>query len=199
MYIFLQGRSGVGKSTLLTQALAPYVGSVAGFMVQRLMESGRRVGFRAAALEGSFLSLEAQYHPGMDGVFILQGKWDAAALESVIMRVEKQLKNPDVKCILLDEIGGVELASPMFMGALERIFASKLLCLGVLKSRENLAHATAKLKLDSKNAEMYDDLEKKILAAGEIICVTEQNRTHILNHLEAIVAKTFAYRNGTLL
>ena len=176
----------------MREAIAPHVSQVAGFIAQRLREGGRRVGFRAALLEGRFPPPEAKLKPGMDDVFILDGQHSAAALEKAILRVEQRLETPDIKLVLLDEIGGIELTSPVFMSALERILRGQTPCFGVFKSRENLGRAAANLKLSSGHTALHARLEEKILSGGEIITISEQNREKTLMRVKKAAAKIFS-------
>ena len=109
MRIFLQGRSGAGKSTALRQVLAPYAACIAGLSTQRLVDkNGAQVGFRATLIAGDFPPLQARCPDQPDGVFILRGKTDTAALERAIGQVEELLAQPHMRLALLDEIGGIE-------------------------------------------------------------------------------------------
>ena len=190
MHIFLQGKSGVGKSTVLRQVFTPYSPVTVGFSVQRLTENGKRVGFRAATLENGFPPPEAEYHSGMDGVFILHRKWDFTPLEKVILCVKKQIASPGAKIVLLDEIGGIELTSSVFMDALEGILIGGLVCFGVFKSRENLLHTQSQLLLNSEYQNRHSQLETRLLSDSKIITLTEKNHIQVLSYLEQAAAST---------
>jgi len=179
MNIFLQGASGIGKSYLLRKALAPYMRAVSGFVVQRLTENGVNIGFRAVMLDGGFPAEEIPYAAGLTGIFILHGQRNIAALEDTILRIEVELRDTGHKLILLDEIGGVELSSAIFMGALKRILSSGTPCAGVFKSSENLARAASNLDLEQGYFAIHRELEAFLRAAGELITVTAENRSEI--------------------
>ena len=179
----------MGKSTLLREALAPYVSLTAGFVVQRLCENSGETAFRAICLEDSFPQLEGKYSPNLDGIFVLPGrKLDVTTLENIILRVEEQAQDSRRKMILLDEIGGVELASPVFMGALERLLSSRKPCFGVFKSRENFSRTSSNLSLPPDYADLHSRLEAKILSHGKIITLTAENRAQTLNRLKEVAA-----------
>lgn len=196
MNIFLQGPSGIGKSTILREALAPFIAITAGFAVQRLTEESGETAFRAVCFEGSFPPLEAAYRPGLNGVFVAPGrKLNVTALEEVILQVGQQTQQHSHKLILLDEIGGVELASPIFAGALERLLSCGKPCFGVFKSRENFERTTRNLSLPTGYAELHRQFEAMILSDGEIVTLTEQNRTETLARLKEAVAGVVAGRS----
>ena len=185
MKLFLQGRSGVGKSRLLRETLDPYTEAVAGFTVQRLTQDGEPVGFRAATIEGRFPPGEAEYDPGMTGVFIFQKRQNVPALEEAILRVEEESRKSRSKLVLLDEIGGIELVSNVFMDTLNRLLSGGKPCCGVFKSHENLAHTASILKLGEEYSSRSKTLAARLEEAGELLTVTEQNYAELRDYLAA--------------
>jgi len=188
MRLFLQGERGIGKSSLLRRVLLPYVGSLRGFVVQRLMEDGRQTGFRAVTLENGFPPLEAPYLPDLPSVFILHGKSYIPSLEETLVRVGSAAKNPRCKLLLLDEIGGIELASPRFMDALHRILESGKPCIGVLKSKGNLAHAAYELELGKGYAALHHNLEQWLRKEGTLLTLERHNRDIIWESVQDFLA-----------
>ncbi len=183
MNLFLQGRSGVGKSTLLSEVLASYASMIAGFCVQRLIENGERIAFRAARFQDGYPALEAEYTDSMEGVFILRGQQYIRVLEESILRAEEASREPGRKLVLLDEIGGVELASPAVFCALKRLLLGKTPCAGVFKSEENYMRMTRNLGLAEDRLSKYNELKSIIEATGRLIDVTEHNREVIRGEL----------------
>jgi len=181
--IFLQGNSGVGKSLILKEALAPIAPQLAGFVVQRLTENGVTVGFRAVLLEGEFPSPEAVYIPEQAGVFMIHSKWDVSVLEAVIARVEENSRRNGCKLVLLDEIGGIELNSAAFMATLKRVFSGGVPCSGVFKSHENLSRMASNLALGREYFTVHKELMTLLRERGELVHVTGQNRTEIYGYL----------------
>ena len=184
-HVFLQGPSGMGKSTILREVFAPHVLYITGFVIQRLTENGLTVAFRTACLDGAFPPLEAQYDSSLKDVFLLRRRWMGYdALERALMHV---LEQADRSLIVLDEIGGIELGSPVFMGVLERILSGPRPCFGVFKARENLDRALSNLNLSTHRAELQEkhkQLEMLIRANGDILTVTGQNRNEVRIHIE---------------
>ena len=205
---FLQGPSGIGKSTILRKVFTPCTASATGFVVQGLIENGENIAFRAVCLEDAYPPPQALYHPDLDGVFISRRRWMGfGALEQLMKQVRQKTKYvpsgrareevikgsaiwpTDVckKLILLDEIGGIEMSSPVFMDSLEQILSGKIPCFGVFKSRENLSRASSNLSLSANYDELQEQhrrLESLICANGEILTVTEQNRNEICSYLQ---------------
>lgn len=169
MHLFLKGARGIGKSTLLREALLPYQDKLSGFMVQRLFEGETQIGFRALLLNGYFPPLEAKFEAGMEGVFILRGQKDIAIFEKIIVQIEENTRRRNSHIIVLDEIGGLELGSSLFLSTLLRVLSNGNPCIGVLKSQENLQHTLSALQLEDHYFNLNKMLERVIASNGEIL------------------------------
>lgn len=189
MHLFLQGARGIGKSSLLRQALSPYEETLCGFVVQRLIENGQPIGFRAVTLEQGFPPLEAVYSRDQTSAFILHGRGDLSVLEEILSRVEEAARERRYQLILLDEIGGMELASPRFGNTLQRILKIEKPCLGVWKSRENLVHTASMLNLEQDCFALHRTLEVWLLRHGNLITLERWNRDIVYKCVQAFVAK----------
>jgi nucleoside-triphosphatase THEP1 len=193
-HIFLQGPSGIGKSTILRKVLTPYIQSVSGFTTQRLKKNGAIIGLSTACLDDSFPPLEvevdvdAQHHPIFDNVFLFRGKWMGhSVLEQTLINVKQRAESPDIRLILLDEIGGIEMISAVFMKTLEQLLHGSIPCFGVFKSCENLDRAISNLNFSTQSAKLHEQhkrLETLICSRGEILTVTEQNREEVCEIVE---------------
>lgn len=170
MHFFFQGPRQAGKSTLLRSALAPYAFSGAGLAVQRLVaEDGRQVGFQALAVAGDIPPAQREYSPQLQGVFLLQGVPSPGVLEGAVLECARLAALPQVSWLLLDEIGGVELADPLVFQTLLDLLEGPKPCIGVLKSAENLAHTLSVLGPMPQVARRRQTLEKAILGRGELV------------------------------
>lgn len=178
MHLFVQGERGVGKSTLLRQALLPYEEELAGFVVQRLFTGTRPVGFRAATLKNGFPPMGEEY-TGQAGAFILGKHMDIAILEAIMTQVEKAAKSPECRLVFLDEIGGIEILSQDFMDAFWRILNSGKPCLGVWKSKENLRHMASALRLPQEYLERHQAVENRLTQNGRIVTMETGNRESV--------------------
>jgi nucleoside-triphosphatase THEP1 len=191
-HIFLQGPSGIRKSTILRKTLTLYTQSISGFTTQRLIKNGDTIGFNAVCLDGVFPPLEVEseehHHTKFDNVFLYKGKWMGYdILEQTLINVKQKAENPNVKLILLDEIGGIEMLSTVFMKILKQLLNGSIPCLGVFKSRENLDRAISKLNFSAQNIALHEQhkrLEALILSRGEILTVTEHNRDDVCKIVE---------------
>jgi nucleoside-triphosphatase THEP1 len=146
--LFIEGPIQMGKSTVIRKVLkemfGPKLDGVAGFTSQRLTErDGQLLGFRLAPANED-ISIIAD-PTEMDHVF----KWFAPDGPHVDMRVFEttgvayiknaltQFESGRACIILLDEIGGHELACDTFRKALYELLDSDAPCIGVVKSPEN--------------------------------------------------------------
>lgn len=188
MYLFLQGPRRIGKSTILRNALLSRERSVAGLMVQRLFENGEICGFRAYPVDGELPALEAAYTVGLEGVFLYRRQAFPAVLERAVSRAQALCAKQSCKLIILDEIGGLELSSPAFMRPLEAIMALGKPCLGVVKSKENLAGAIARLGLSCAILDQSEKLHRLIAQDGRVLSVHENNLAETAQSVADFVA-----------
>ncbi len=187
-YLFLQGPPRVGKSTILRNALLPQESSVSGLMVQRLREDGQVCGYRACAVHGELPTLEMAYVEDLDGVFLYRGKSFPDVLEHTVSRARALCAEDSCRIIILDEIGGLELSSSAFMQSLEAIMALGKPCLGVFKSRENLAQVIARLGLPPRIFRQSEKVYRRIEAGGKILDVSESNLAETIQTVANFVA-----------
>ena len=171
-------------------ALAPLASTVAGFATQRLTANGGFIGYRAVVVNGTtgqvLPSVEAAYSDGTsDGVFILEGKGDISVLAQKISEAERVIQNPSVKLVLLDEIGGIELTSKVFMEPLLRILCGAKPCIGTFKSTDNLTHTVRTLKIDAEYHLLHQRLEQILRQNGNLLTVTEKNRQEISERIRS--------------
>lgn len=125
--IFITGPPGVGKTTVINrlfETLKLYGYNPGGFITYEIREKGRRVGFMIKSLanneEGilAHIKFNTGYQVGKYRVNIkaLEG----IGVKSLIEAIEKK----DINIILVDEIGPMEMVSPKFKEAVNRVLAS---------------------------------------------------------------------------
>lgn len=153
--LFIEGPIQTGKSTLIRKVLrerfGPSLEGVAGFTSQRIfapgsvpdIQNGMLVGFRLAPAN-AVLNIAAD-PAGLDNVFkqfTPEGtRVDMSVFETAGIRFMDEAlaaaKAGHAKLILLDEIGGHELASEPFRRKLYELLDSEYPCVGVIKSPDN--------------------------------------------------------------
>jgi nucleoside-triphosphatase len=107
----ITGGPGVGKTTLVRQAVAAFSGRAGGFYTEEIRHGGVRQGFRLVALDGTQATLAHISIPGPPRV----GKYgvDMAALEEVgVASLDRAVAGGDL--VVIDEIGRMELFSAAF-------------------------------------------------------------------------------------
>lgn len=133
MKVLLEGRPGVGKTTLMVR-LADLLRAadvpLAGFLTREIRQGGRRTGFALETLAGEEGVLAHVELPGPPRV----GKYgvDLQALER--LAVPALLQAPPDAVVLVDELGKMELASPAFRKAVEALFSGPLTVVATVHS-----------------------------------------------------------------
>jgi nucleoside-triphosphatase len=113
--ILLSGRPGVGKTTVIREVVAAGAVLAGGFLTEEIRESGRRVGFAVRDIhsgrEGILASAARKGSPrvGKYGV-------DVASFDRVGVGALREAMDR-LGCIVIDEIGKMELCSPVFREA----------------------------------------------------------------------------------
>lgn len=197
MNFFLQGDSGIGKSYLLHQHLKSYQPMLTGWWVQRLYQQEALTGFRLRSPEQGFGPLDWQvkeqdaFNLGEGGVFLYQGKRDVSVLEQAVEMIEEDSRKQRCKMILLDEIGGVELASDRFVGKLRRLLEGEIPCIGVWKSARNLDNMVKRQRLDEGYLWLHRELEQELRKSGLLLTMTEKNRRFCESKLKEYLDQSF--------
>lgn len=112
--ILVSGRPGSGKTTVIKRVLEQLPGTCGGFFTEEIREAGQRLGFALVTLHGQRATLahvqtKSRYRVGKYGV-------DLQALERVgVPAVSEAARSSD--CVVIDEIGKMELFSEEFRKA----------------------------------------------------------------------------------
>ncbi len=144
--LFLEGNIGVGKSSLVREIILPFLPEVGGFFVQRIF-----IGDRYAAFKLNEVGKAASYRLNRyvssldeaDDLFLFsdaRGKWqqNLSVFNGRGAACLQKDRVAEKKLILMDELGGIELACPAFMEKVFDVLEGDIPALGVLKSRKNM-------------------------------------------------------------
>jgi nucleoside-triphosphatase len=167
--LFLTGSPGVGKTTVLMNAVESLKAkgySVGGMVSREVRSCGARVGFEILDLgtgkRGWLAHVNQKIGPQVGRYRVNLEDFNGIGVEAILVAVEK------FDVVVIDEIGPMELFSKKFREAVKRAVESEKLIVGVV-------HWKAKDKL-MEEVKMRED--------AEIIAVTYENR----NVLHEIIA-----------
>jgi len=118
--ILLTGPPQCGKTTVVQKVVAGWPGQAAGFYTREVRERGRRQGFEIVTLAGeaallSHVDFPGPYRVGKYGVNL--ENFHRVALPAMEFR-------PGIDLIVVDEVGKMECLSPLFVAAMERLWAA---------------------------------------------------------------------------
>jgi len=131
--LLLTGRPRAGKTTLLSNVIQQLDQSAGGFYTEEVRdESGHRIGFRIATLRGETgwlarLGSKEKYCLGRYGV-------DVAELDRLgVSAIREALADKEI--VVIDEIGPMEMFSPLFRQAVLDALASPKALLATIVGR----------------------------------------------------------------
>lgn len=169
-HLFLTGVSGIGKTTIIRQALGSAAGYAGGFITERVADGDGSVeGFDlypAAAAIG---------HDGFDGQRFLDFSTTPPQKDNEVFResAAQMLKEAEFyPFVLLDEIGGFEMLIPQFRNELAQLLNSDAPIIGVIKGAENAEELRSSFGLGEKFTMLTDNL-RAVLANDDDTTVIE--------------------------
>lgn len=190
--LFLQGDIRVGKSYLLKQALRPHRGNAGGFYVEKKTEEGQCVSYILRSVRKDRLRQRSAFPP--EQVFLSRedGGWkfhpevfDGWAADLL----EQEMADPPA-VILLDEIGGMELACRRFTEVLYRLFDSGVPCVGVYKQQKNAMAQSSSMNTGTGYEQNRRRLVKRLVEGnGRILTLNHQNAESVREQVESFVAQ----------
>ena len=138
--IFLTGTPGVGKTTVLRRIVQELRGKrilVGGMITEEVRERGVRVGFRVTDVltgtEGWLASTKQAVGPRI-GRYVV----DLGGLEGIGVRaLTNALRDSNVRVIVLDEVGPMELFSKEFKATVRNTVSSAKSVIGTIHYRAN--------------------------------------------------------------
>lgn len=144
--LMLIGDRGIGKSTIIRENIICYLKNIDGFFSQRILINGQKVGHRLCDINSIDISkydlnIEVNNIDLVDNVFVnkrADGTFNfnkGTFVQEMNKILDKQFES---RLIILDEIGGMELAIKEIKDKLFAILDSNIPVLGVIKSNKNL-------------------------------------------------------------
>jgi nucleoside-triphosphatase len=125
----LTGRPGVGKTTCLRRTLEQLAIPVGGFFTEEVREQGQRVGF-ALVTPGGQRAILAHIHR-RDGPRVGKYRVDLEALDQIgVPAILDAVRRRAL--VVIDEIGKMEMASPIFCRTVEETLQAEVTVLGTI-------------------------------------------------------------------
>ncbi|MCL6451097.1 MAG: AAA family ATPase [Acetobacteraceae bacterium] len=124
MKLMLVGRPGVGKTTVARAVMEALGRRAGGFWTGEIREGGERRGFCLVTAAGDS-SIMA--HVAWAGRMPRVGRYgvDVGVVDRLaVSALRSAVSDPEVECVVVDEIGRMELLSPAFRRAVESCFRS---------------------------------------------------------------------------
>lgn len=150
--LFLTGPSGIGKTTIIREALGPRLAYAGGFITRRQSDG---LGYELLPAAASFAGA------GYEAWQILDYSGEKPAKDNEVFRSHgvRLLQEAEYyPFVLLDEIGGFELLIPQFRNALAELLNSDVPIIGVLKGAENAAGIKKRFGLGDRFTMLTDNL-----------------------------------------
>ncbi|MCG2677417.1 NTPase [bacterium] len=160
MNILLTGRPGIGKTSILKEIIDTLKINAGGFYTKEVREGETRKGFEIITLNGkrgilAHIDCRSPYRVSKYGVNVKDLEEIAAPA------LEDALKNK--KCIIIDEIGRMELYSPKFCSLVKRALDSEKRVLGTIQARHNEFLDSIRRREDTKIIEVTFENRKRII------------------------------------
>ncbi len=158
--ILLTGRPGIGKTSILKETIDALKINAGGFYTREIREGGTRKGFEIITLNGkkgilAHIDCRSPYRVSKYGVNIKDLEEIAAPA------IEEALRNKE--CIIIDEIGRMELYSPKFCSLVKKALDSEKKVLGTIQARHNEFLNSIRKRKDTKIIEVTFENRRKIV------------------------------------
>jgi nucleoside-triphosphatase len=159
MNILLTGRPGIGKTSIIKEVIDSLKLDAGGFYTREMREGGVREGFEIITLNGkkgilAHIDCRSPYRVSKYGVNIED-------LENIAApAIEEAIRNKE--CIIIDEIGRMELYSPKFCSLVKKALDSEKRVLGTIQARHNEFLDSIRRREDTKIVEVTFENRKRI-------------------------------------
>ena len=164
--IFITGNPGSGKSTLVMEIVEKLNLKVGGIITPEIKKQGKRIGFELIDVFTGKKTLLAYY--GFKGPKIGRYGVNIKGIEKIgVKAIQNALENPEIKLIVIDELGKMELLSKEFEKVIEKVLFSNKNVLVVV----------------------HRHLANKYKDFGKLYFLKEKNREHIKNTVIGLLKK----------
>jgi nucleoside-triphosphatase len=159
--ILLTGRPGCGKTTLIKRVVNDLARPAGGFYTEEVRERGKRVGFKIITLDGqetvfAHMDFKTSERVGKYGL-------DLSALETIGVEALRAAV-PTRQLVVIDEIGPMEIRSPIFRDAVNDVLESGAPILATIVARSLPFTDAIKKRADVNLIEVYPDNRERLVS-----------------------------------
>jgi nucleoside-triphosphatase THEP1 len=172
--ILLGGRPGCGKTTLIKRLVSHLARSAGGFYTEEIRDRGTRarVGFKIVTLDGDevvFAHVDTE-----SSVRLGKYRLDLSALEAVGVRAVREAVQKG-RLVVIDEIGPMEIRSPVFLDAVNEVLDSKIPLLATIFARPLSFTDRIKSRDDVSLIEVRPDNRDRLVSEVAEVLTTGQD------------------------
>jgi nucleoside-triphosphatase len=159
--ILLTGRPGCGKTTLIKRVVNKLPLRADGFYTEEIRDGGTRAGFKIVTLDGeevvfAHVDLKTPEHVGKYGL-------DLSALERIGVGALRQAIRTR-QLVVIDEIGPMEIRSPIFRDAVNEALDSEVPLLATIFARPLPFTEAIKSRPDVTLIEVRSDNRERLVS-----------------------------------
>ncbi len=189
---FFEGRSGIGKTSLILEATEKIRRYCAGYISVKLIDSiGNIAGFQLTLpSETTKPQISLELSSNIENIFFRKKQTfiNLKVFENWDYNNSAASEKPHF--FIFDELGGMELLNSRATEKLTECLNSGICCIGVLKSETNSRRMAENLSLPKKYTVFYNEFREMISRNSTVFQMTEQNRAiaaqQLKNHLNNI-------------
>lgn len=201
--LLLTGESGIGKSTIIGEYTKMYSSKLKGFTVQRIMpnEGDLPLGFQIRDHNYSDNTYSYVGQEEWDSLFddhrlFLKRNCNGEMIRDIgVLEKYIPLYTEGNEPLILDEIGGMELASPKIRELLYECFAGQRPIIGVLKSVKGIQRLNKNTEGPSLSESVQHELINKLGSDVKILEVTNSNKKFIKTYIGKWIYKMMEETN----
>ncbi len=166
MKIALTGKPGIGKTTAVKRIVSQLRGTVKGFWTDEIRKNGKRWGFKVVRTDGkeellASVNADSPYRVGRYRVLV--DKFEKFAVPFILEALNRR------KIVVVDEVGKMELLSPLFQQAIEKLIFSDVSAVVTIPIKDvhplvaEIRNAFKVIHLTYENRDEIPDLVLKLL------------------------------------
>lgn len=159
--ILLTGRPGCGKTILIKRVVNNLPQGAGGFYTEEIRDGGTRAGFKIVTLDGkeavfAHVDFKSRSRVGKYGL-------DLSALERIGVDAVRQAVRAR-RLVVIDEIGPMEIRSPIFREVVSEALDSEVLVLATIFARPLPFTESIKSRPDVRLIEVHPDNRERLVS-----------------------------------